>query len=109
MIQLDEGPVPCLGKLEVNDHNGDQTGGTVDPTDLAAEVSLVGIKHIRDDDVPDGGEEVVEGEADGLGFGTETRDGDFAGNAGGGADNRAKRPPCQLQGDADSPAGPGSE
>jgi hypothetical protein len=68
MIQLDVGPVLCLGELEVDDHNRGQTGRGVDPADLAAEISLVGIEHVRDDDVPDGGKEVVESEANGLRF-----------------------------------------
>ena len=95
MIQLDEGPVPRLGELKIDDYSRNHTGG--------------GIEHVRHGDVPDGGEEVVEGEADCLRFSTQTRDRDFTGNAGGGADDRAKCPPCQLQGDTDSPAMPKSE
>ena len=109
MIQLDEGPVLRLGELKIDDYDRNHTGGGVDPADLAAEVSLVGIEHVRHGDVPDGGEEVVGGEADCLRFSTQTCDRDFTSNAGGGADDRAKCPPCQLQGDTDSPAMPGSE
>lgn len=104
MIQLDEGSVPRLGELKIDDYNCNQTDGGVDPADLTAEISLVGIEHVRHGDVPDGGEEVVEGKADCLRFSTQTRDRDFTGNASGGADDRAKCPPCQLQGDTDSPA-----
>ena len=94
VIQLEEGPVPRLRKLKVDDHNRDQASGGVDPADLAAEVSLVRVEHIRHNDGPNSGEEVVEGKTDGLGFGAETRDGHFAGDAGCGADDGTEGPPC---------------
>lgn len=68
LIEFRIRPILCLGKLEENNDDSEDRSCEENPSHSSAEIAFIGIKHVRDDNVPDGREEKVEHKSDGLGF-----------------------------------------
>lgn len=104
LIQIFKGPSLGLGYLKVDYNQGNETQEREDPSDFAAQVSLICVVQVRHNNVPYGREEVVKCESDSHGLCAKTHCGDLSCYRHGWADGWAVDPPGQFEEDTNDPS-----